>query len=598
MTIKKLGQPARGRRYLFSALSILLAASIAGCGGGGSSPAAGSNDTQASVPPPNLGLEAAPVANAGSLPPLAPDEPFVNNRAYSIADDGNVAEHDEGTATTHRRIKIEGKNRTYTAKAGHLLVRDKTTSQPNAAIFYTAYTLDGEETSHRPVTFFFNGGPGSPSSYLKMGSFAPMRVFTLNSSQITGPNDLRFGENPETLLDRSDLVFVDPVGTGHSVAVAPAVNKDFWGVDSDAMSLSAFVTRYLNVNNRRISPVFLFGESYGGPRTSIMSYDLHAHFSVKLSGLILLAPAMNHYEAYTVDTPRRSPAPISGLPVAAMTARHFGLLGADLQAKPLDDFYKEVNDFTNGPLQEYQKKPSERTPELTREMEHRFASYSSSSYANVLSDYDMTFEGAVDYFYGAYFNAADYLTKKLVPNKILGYYDTRKTGAPELATQITDYLVYDPSVNDLDGYGAVHASYLYHDLKYQAASTYWTLGSGAKIHEKWNRKTVYPNGSTLDFPDATIHLAAEMLNNTAMKVLTLAGYYDAVVQPNKIDWDMSSLAVPKSLIDKNYSIMRFEGGHMIYADDKARAQIRQALEGFYRSAVATSVPAMKPQEQD
>jgi carboxypeptidase C (cathepsin A) len=421
-----------------------------------------------------------------------------------------------------------------------------------------------------------------------------MRVFTLNSEQITGPNDLRFGENPQTLLDKSDLVFVDPVGTGHSVAIAPAVNKDFWGVDSDAMSLSAFVQRYLNVNDRRISPVFLFGESYGGPRTSIMSYHLHASFSVKLSGLVLLAPAMNYFEQYKTGTLRRNPEPINGLPTAAVTAHHFGLLSEELQKKSTQELYDEVAAFTNGPLHEYQKMESP-TAEQTQAIEEKFASYSTPTYARYFSYFPIS-QVVRSPFLSRYYSIAQIIAGYVVPGKALGLYDTRKTSDAAVSQLISDYLVYDPSLNDLDGYNAIHASYLYHGLKYQAASPYWSLGSGAKINEKWNHSTVYPNGSTLPYPDATIHLSAEMLNNTAMKVINLTGYFDAVVQANKVDWDISAMTkVPKELMDKNYSVKRFSGGHMMYADDKARAEIRNTLEGFYQGAVATSVPAMKPQ---
>ncbi len=148
----------------------------------------------------------------------------------------------------------------YTARAGHLVTADPLSAMPSAKIFYVSFTADAERPSDRPVTFFYNGGPGSSAVFLLLGSFGPRRIRTAMPG-FTPPAPYTMIDNPDSLLDLSDLVFINPVGTGYSAAIAPGKNKDFWGVDEDARSIRQFVKRYLTAFNRWNSPKFLFGES-------------------------------------------------------------------------------------------------------------------------------------------------------------------------------------------------------------------------------------------------------------------------------------------------------------------------------------------------
>ncbi len=141
-----------------------------------------------------------------------------------------------------------------------MFISEQYSAQPAAKIFYVSFTADVAEPSTRPVTFFYNGGPGSSSVFLLLGSFGPRRIRT-SMPYFTPPAPYAMVDNADSLLDQSDLVFIDPVGTGYSVAIAPKKNGDFWGVDQDARSIKQFVKRYLTVYNRWNSPKFLFGES-------------------------------------------------------------------------------------------------------------------------------------------------------------------------------------------------------------------------------------------------------------------------------------------------------------------------------------------------
>src|SRR6478752_3771122 len=216
----------------------------------------------------------------------APGAPLLDTTPYGSGKDDSVSDATENAAVTQHTLHIKGVSIAYTARAGHLVTTDPYSALPAAKIFYVAFTADDTTSSSRPVTFFYNGGPGSSSVFLLLGSFGPRRIKTSMPS-FTPPAPYALEDNPDSLLDCTDLVFINPVGTGYSGAVAPATNKDFWGVDQDAGSIKQFIKRYLTVNNRWNSPKFLFGESYGTPRTCVLTWMLHED-GVDLNGVGLL----------------------------------------------------------------------------------------------------------------------------------------------------------------------------------------------------------------------------------------------------------------------------------------------------------------------
>ena len=197
----------------------------------------------------------------------------------------------EASSVTHHQVKIGDHEILYTAKAGNLLIRNG--DDPVASVFYVAYTRDQvKDVDHRPVTFFYNGGPGSSTIWLHMGSFGPRIVETANA-QPTGPAPYQVVNNGDSLMDRSDLVFIDAVGTGFSKMVGKGKTTNFWGVDSDVEAFGKFITRYVTVNHRWNSPKFLFGESYGTPRSAALVYHLQDQ-GMEFNGVVLLSSVLNH----------------------------------------------------------------------------------------------------------------------------------------------------------------------------------------------------------------------------------------------------------------------------------------------------------------
>src|SRR6516164_5278858 len=220
----------------------------------------------------------------------------------------------EKNSTTSHEMMLGGRTLRYTATAGNLLIMGDD-DQPNATVFYVAYTLEGvSDIRSRPVTFLYNGGPGSASTWLHMGSIGPVRVLT-SSPEATGPGPYQVAENQYSLLDKSDLVFIDAVGTGYSRPVGRGTIRDFAGVDQDVRAFQKFIYRYVSVNHRWNSPKFLFGESYGTTRSAAL-VDALQNSGMSMNGVILLSSILNYF----VQAPGTDSVFVGNLPTYAAIA--------------------------------------------------------------------------------------------------------------------------------------------------------------------------------------------------------------------------------------------------------------------------------------
>src|SRR6267378_2109308 len=197
----------------------------------------------------------------------------------------------EESSSTDHSIKIAGQTIPYKAVAQTIMLKNEK-EEPQALIYSTSYFRTDSKDPARPISFIYNGGPGSASVWLHMGAFGPRRVLTANAES-TPPPPYKLADNAGTLLDKTDMVFLDPVGTGFSRAVGKAQDKDFWGVDQDVKSLAQFITLYVSRNDRWNSPKFLIGESYGTFRSAALSNYLQTHDGLYFNGIVLISSVLN-----------------------------------------------------------------------------------------------------------------------------------------------------------------------------------------------------------------------------------------------------------------------------------------------------------------
>lgn len=282
---------------------------------------------------------------------------------------------EEASAVSHGSVTVEGQAIAYAATAGTLTIRDDD-GKPTASYFYTAYTRDGVSKGPRPVTFFYNGGPGSPTIWLHMGSFAPVRVTTANPEYIR-PAPYGFGPNPHSLIDKTDMVFIDAIGAGWSRPLGDKTGKDFWGVDQDADGFARAIQRYTSKYGRWASPKFLLGESYGTLRNPVVAAKLEAA-GLSLNGMVQFSTIMN----YGVRQPGYDQNFLTLFPTMAATAWYHNRL----QSRPADlsAFLDEVRAFTSGPYAAALAKGSTISPEEKAAIAAKMADYTGISEAYIL----------------------------------------------------------------------------------------------------------------------------------------------------------------------------------------------------------------------
>ena len=475
---------------------------------------------------------------------------------YSSAANASLSSAVEAAANTTHNITLNGVSIPYTARAGHLTAKALGTGQDQASFFYVAYTADNQSASTRPITFFYNGGPGSASIWLHLGSYAPKRLATFMPST-SSPRPFALVDNAESLLDTSDLVFVDAVGTGLSQAIAPFSNRSFWSVAADAAVFRDFVQRYITVNGRQASPKYLFGESYGGPRTAVLAGLLESA-GVRLTGLMLQAPAMDYNSNCGIAGPA-SISCASYLPSYAATGQHFRL------TRPVVDdvnaYMTQMRDFSS---RRY-------TPAVNALLTGGTVA---AELPPLLSDYT----GLTLRQWQNNFNMSPVqFRNQLIAGTLLGRYDAR-VSAPAGSALASEG---DPSSTIITAsFSSAITNYLRDTLRYRNTSTYVLSGSAI---ENWDFRHAGKN-----LPDTIPDLGAALQLNPQLRVLTLNGYHDLATPFYQTEQDLARLNLPSRILVRNYS-----GGHMTYLDDAARVASKADLQAFYRGTL-TGVHASPP----
>ena len=466
----------------------------------------------------------------------------------------------ETTSATQHSMKLNGHPLDYTATAGTLLVRDND-GKPNGSFFYVAYTRNGvSNLDSRPVTFLYNGGPGSATLWLHMGSVGPVRIET-NSPQATGPPPYRLVENQYSLLDATDLVFVDAVGTGFSRPVGKATEKDFAGTDQDVRSFDQFIIRYITVNQRWNSPKFLMGESYGTTRSAAL-VDALQNDGVASNGVILVSSILN----YGMLLHGLDQMFIGNLPSYAAIAYYHDKLAH--KPADLNSFLMAVRAFARGPYAEALAQGDNLS-----EQERDAIAVKVSDYTGLSAQYVKEANLRVN---------PSRFRKELLrgDEEILGRYDARFEGTDVDAAGETPG--YDPSETGIMGaFVAAFHDYLSQQLKYQTQDTYRAMESS--VIQSWDWKHREPSGNVGQLPYVAGDLADAMRKNPKLKVFSANGLFDLATPFYLTEFDLSHMNL-ESKLKANLQFGYYPSGHMIYLNVDALKALRSDLEKFYAEA--------------
>lgn len=464
-------------------------------------------------------------------------------------------------AVTHHTMVLDGRTLAYTARAGTITLKNQE-EQPLVRVFYTAYTVDNG--TNRPVTFLYNGGPGSSTIWLRMGSFGPVLVKTSDGTP-SGPPPYRIVDNPYSLLDRTDLVFIDMPGSGFGRIIGVGKPKDLWGIDEDADAFAQFITRYLTQFHRWNSPRFLFGESYGTLRSAVLSNVL-AQRGVALNGIVLLSSFLNPMIDYNDG------APIGGgdwayilyLPTEAATAWYHHAV----QAPSLSAFLAEVEQFglteyLDGLAQGAQLAPS-RFDDIVAKL-HRYTGLSEQYIrnSNIRVSYDR-------------FQNELARQRGITVGRIDSRFSTYVLDKPEVSP---DWDALDAAIDS--AFVSTANSYLRDDLKYDTPLMY-----RYEIYD-----LIYADGNTWDFThgqdaqtfNVAPDLAQTMTYNPRMKVFSANGYFDLATPFFNTEYDLDHMDLPPDLRG-NVQFGYYPSGHMIYLNVDALHQLHDDLEAFIGSA--------------
>ncbi|MDE2609625.1 MAG: peptidase S1 [Burkholderiales bacterium] len=507
------------------------------------------------------------------------DHPFFDPLAYGNGPDDSVTDATENAAITHHSLVLDGRTIRYTATAGHLVTVDPSSSKPDAKMFYVAFTADGESHTTRPVTFFYNGGPGSSAVFVLLGSYAPMRIKT-SMPGFTPPAPYAMEPNPDSLLDKSDLVFINPVGTGYSAAVAPKKNRDFWGVDQDAASIKQFIKRYLTANDRWNSPKFIYGESYGTARSAVLAYALHED-GVDLNGVVLQSSILDYTQAGN---------PIGLLPTCAADAWYHKKIAVKPAPRDLPHFMATVAQFAATDYLMALKNFPKADPATVQKL---------SDYLGISPQTLTSWQLNV----GTYNHLGTLLflvTLLQSQGLACGAYDGRVTGIDTgIAGKVDPNSGgNDPTMTAVSGvYTAMWNSYLNDQLKFTSNSAFTDLNDQAFRY--WDFSHVDPTGAQkgVDAKGNVVlytagDLAAAMSLNVDLKVLSANGYYDAVTPFYQTTLDLQAMPLKDHTVRDNLTVKYYPSGHMVYLDGGSRTALKADLVKFYDSA-ATDHAAMQ-----
>jgi len=468
-------------------------------------------------------------------------------------------EIDETPVVTKHTVTVDGKTINYTATVAQMPLKDPS-GDTEAHIFYMAYTLDGAEAAKRPLTFCFNGGPGSASMWVHLGGMGPRSPKLMpNGSMPPPPYQLR--DNPNTWLDKTDLVFIDPVGTGYSRAKNIEVARRMNGVTGDIQSVGEFMRMYITRNARQVSPLFIAGESYGTFRAAGLAGYL-VDRGIAFNGIVLIGTTLNLETIWS-----RSDDLVNQLelPTYAADAWYHKKVPADLQRKDLKTFLKEVEGFAMGDYAGALAKGDDLPAAERKAVITKLVRYTG------LEDHYID-ESNLRWDVGHF--ARQLLRDK---HEQIGRYDGRLTGPASWNTGETSE--FDPSSTLITPpFTAMFTNYIRNELGYKTDMFYYPSGGV----QPWDY------GVQNGFGDTTAMLRNAMARNPYMKVMIAAGYYDLATPYYAVEYTFNHMGLNPEM-HKNISWQFYQAGHMLYIDSDSHAKLRHDIVEFISSALPKEI---------
>jgi len=494
--------------------------------------------------------------------------------------------------TTHGTVTVAGEKIAYTAIAGTLTVgstdiqdaqlgpdgkpqsgsqlalsepKDPKDAIPVARMFYVAYFKNNAKAEDRPIMFFYNGGPGSSTVWLHMGSLGPKHVVTSGDQHLPAA-PYKLVDNAYSLLDTSDLVFIDMPGTGFGRLTGKDAEKAFWGVDEDANAFARFIARFVTKYNRWNSPKYIFGESYGTTRSAVLANILENRTNIDLNGVILLSQIFNF--TTDIDFPTGNPGVdlpyVLALPTYAATAWYHNKLPQ--QPAALEPFLKEVEAFAMGPYSHALALGTDLGAEEKQQVAGKLHEYTGLPVAYLLKG-NLRINGGE--FEKTLQDDQDLTTGRL---------DTRFSG-PNL-DPLSQGAEYDPQSSAISSaYVSLFNDYVRRDLKYGEGQTYLPEALFGSTH--WN----LVHGHNPISLNVSNDLAEALKTNPRLKIMVNGGYYDLATPFFAAQYEDKHLPIPQSLA-KNIEYDWYESGHMVYVLDESLKQLHDRVAAFIKKTQA------------